>query len=209
MEKTVRLDPRVIRTRRLLRDALMALITEKGYNAITVQDITERATLNRTTFYLHYRDKDDLLFQGMAEVLDELTNRHPLPVTENKRLSVEETWESILSDFEHIEQHAAFYRVMLGKQGVPEFNQRLREYVFAVTSRRLEHALGELPAGPVPTNLVLGYIASAYVGVIQWWLENDMPYTPAEIADHLVTLYVSGVYRALGLQADTAGASHR
>lgn len=202
MENSKYVDPRVKRTHKLLRDALMALIPEKGYNAITIQEITDRATLNRTTFYLHYRDKDDLLFQGMEEVLDELMTRHPLPISENEHLSVDETRDAIISDLKHIQQYADFYRVMLGKNGNPEFGQRLRDYVFRITSGRLESALGELPAGPVPTDFVLGYIASAYVGVIQWWLENDMPYTPEEVAGYLVTLYASGVYHPLGLQAD-------
>ena len=63
MNAEKKLDPRVIRTRSVLRDSLMILIREMGYDAITVQHITDRARLNRATFYLHYRDKQDLLTQ--------------------------------------------------------------------------------------------------------------------------------------------------
>jgi AcrR family transcriptional regulator len=65
-----KIDPRIERTREMLRNALMALIQEKGFDAISVQDITERARLNRATFYLHYRDKQDLLIRTNEEVFD-------------------------------------------------------------------------------------------------------------------------------------------
>ncbi|HZY42942.1 MAG TPA: helix-turn-helix domain-containing protein, partial [Anaerolineae bacterium] len=67
-----KLDPRVIRTRQMLRDALVSLIAEKGFDAITVQDIADRATLNRATFYLHYQDKHELLINSLRDAIDEL-----------------------------------------------------------------------------------------------------------------------------------------
>jgi AcrR family transcriptional regulator len=60
-EQCDRLDPRVRRTRQLLQDALRRLLEQKGFDNITVQDITEAATLNRATFYAHYPDKFALL----------------------------------------------------------------------------------------------------------------------------------------------------
>jgi AcrR family transcriptional regulator len=66
-QKDEQVDRRVQRTRALLRDALMSLIAEKGYRAITVQNIIDRANLGRSTFYAHYQDKEDLLLSGMEE----------------------------------------------------------------------------------------------------------------------------------------------
>jgi AcrR family transcriptional regulator len=71
MSKTQkRLDPRVVRTRQMLRDALVSLIEEKGFDAITIQDIADRAGLNRATFYLHYRDKQELLVKSLRDAID-------------------------------------------------------------------------------------------------------------------------------------------
>jgi AcrR family transcriptional regulator len=196
----LKIDPRVKRTRQLLRQALMDLIPEKGYNAITIKDITDRATLNRATFYLHYRDKDDLLYKGMREVLDELTAANPLPVAEAGVLSTAETRITIERDFKHVAQNESFYRAMLGENGVWGFAHRLQKYIYELTERRLISVLGELPAGPVPAEIVLAHIASAYVGIIQWWVENDMPYPVVEMADHLVNLYALGIYQAIGLE---------
>jgi AcrR family transcriptional regulator len=201
------LDPRVRRTRKLLLDALMELIPEKGYNAITIQDITDRATLNRATFYLHYRDKDDLLYQGIHETLDNLHSRQPVPVLEQDRLTMNESVTTILSDFEHIGQNADFYCAMLGESGTAEFALKLKDLVLKTTERRLMSALGELPSGPLATDLVLEFMASGYIGVIRWWLENDMPYTPEVIARQLIHMYAVGCYKALGMEADMGEAS--
>src|SRR5215813_4202218 len=72
MRKT---DPRVIRTRQMLRDALIATILDKGYDATSIQDITDRAGLRRATFYLHYKDKDELLLHMLRDTLDELMHQ--------------------------------------------------------------------------------------------------------------------------------------
>jgi AcrR family transcriptional regulator len=185
----------------LLRNALIHLIPEKGYDAIKVRDITERATLNRATFYLHYRDKEDLLIQGMQQVLDELTSRKPSLVAEGDQIAVAETEATIRSDFEHVAENAGFYRAMLGPRGVWGFVVQLHDHFYSVTMNRLISALGGVPSGPLSTEFVLRYMSAAYVGLIRWWLEEDMPYTPEEIAKKLVWLYSYGSTRALGLEA--------
>ena len=63
------IDPRVRRTRKLLQDALRSLIHEKRFSKISVQDITERATVNRATFYAHYLDKEDLAASSLKSDL--------------------------------------------------------------------------------------------------------------------------------------------
>lgn len=194
------IDPRVRRTRQLLRQALVELIPEKGYSDITVQDITDRATLNRATFYLHYRDKEDLLHQGMREILDELVSREELPQKMGDRLSYDQTREALIDEFEHVAENAAFYRVMLGEKGVWSFVHALQEYIYTSSLKRLLAIRGKKPKSPVEVELVLSYIASAYIGVIQWWLENDMPHPPEDMADKMMTIYRDGVYRALGYE---------
>src|SRR5688572_15483761 len=70
-----KVDRRIQRTRTLLRDALMRLIIRRGYDEITIQDITDEANVARTTFYLHFSDKDDLLFSTMRDVYEDLFAR--------------------------------------------------------------------------------------------------------------------------------------
>jgi len=198
-KKRARLDPRVIRTRKLLREALIELIPERGYDAITVKDITDRATLNRATFYLHYRDKEDLLDRGFEEIWDELTRDNPFPQASDGKLSLDATRQTVLTDFEHLAKHAGFYRVMIGKQGVAHFIYRMQEYVYRSTEERLKSLESVRAPGEIPESIVLQFVASAYVGLMHWWLENDMPVEPEEMANLVVQLYSASLFEAMGL----------
>src|SRR5664279_2433284 len=113
----VKRDRRIERTRQLLSKALMDLIVERGYESITIQDITDRANVSRTTFYLHFKDKDELLFASMEKIYDGLVSGHkglmPIDVTEADFESV----TCNANDFEHVAEFADFYRAMLSKQG--------------------------------------------------------------------------------------------
>src|SRR6266700_8161509 len=104
-------DLRVRRTRKLLQQAFIELTVEKGFAALTVRDITERAMVNRSTFYRHYLDKYDLLEQYMNEIYELTDGASPGP----------------LNLLKHIQQFADFYRVMLGAKGDPLFAQRFRQ----------------------------------------------------------------------------------
>lgn len=197
-KKQAKTDPRVLRTRALLMDALMELIPEKGYEAITVKDIAERATLNRATFYLHYRNKDDLLYQGMRAVLDELNPKQPIPDRESGTFTYESTLETIVADFEHVQKHFAFYEVMLGENAVWKFVHQLQDYVYDQTLVRLVEFQGEAVESEVGLELILRHMSAAYVGVIHWWVEKGMPCSPAEMAEKLIAIYRDGLYRSLG-----------
>src|SRR5512143_406333 len=128
-KKTKKLDPRVVRTRQMLRDALVALIAEKGFDALTVQDIAERAKLNRATFYLHYHDKQDLLENSLRDAIDELMADIGASTDEQGQLVFEGPLRPIKTIFEHVAQHARFYRVMLSAEGVPAFSAGVRDYM--------------------------------------------------------------------------------
>ena len=200
-----KLDPRVRRTRQLLINALIELIPEKGYNAITVNDITDRATLNRATFYLHYREKDDLLYKGTREILDQLVSQQHLPERNGDRFTYEETWRATVKNFEFVAENKDFYKVMLGDNGVWGFINELQKYHYEATKDRFISIHGELPSTPIDIELVLHHLAASFIGIVQWWLENDMPYTPEEMADKLMQLYRDGVYRSLGYKVTEDG----
>lgn len=111
------MDPRVIRTRQLLRDALVELIDEQGYEKITVQDITKRATLNRATFYLHFRDKLDLLYQSSMETLQQLVRCIHPNFEEKKEFDLlpnyDQPHDTFMRLFEQIASNSKLYKVYL------------------------------------------------------------------------------------------------
>lgn len=117
-----KLDRRVIRSQIMLRNALISVIEEKGYDAVSVSDIVRRADLNRSTFYTHYKDKQDLLRHTFQAILAELTEKVKEFAIPQATLPTNKEIKNYLQQaFEHIAEHNDFYRVMLLKKGDLEF----------------------------------------------------------------------------------------
>ena len=194
-------DRRVRRTRKLLQEALVELTVEKGFAAVTVRDITERAEVNRATFYRHYQDKFEMLDRFAEEVYQLLET----PDEGNALADHESTGAGagaspqrlpvgIVRLFEHIRAHATFYRVMLGKNGDPGFSGKMRGYI----ERRLRQSLPEaLPEQPL-TELYLRYVSSGSVGAVLWWLDHEGTYSPADMAAVAMRLSAADLRAILG-----------
>jgi AcrR family transcriptional regulator len=194
--KQARQDRRVQRTRKLLQEALIELTIRKGFAAVTVSDITEYAEVNRATFYRHYQDKFDLLDQYAQEVyqLLDATAEAESP-TGNEAGGSEQPTAGLVKMFEHIRAYAKFYRVMLGKNGDPAFARKIHQYV----EKRLRQSLPDALLREKPqVELYLSYVSSASVGVVLWWLEHEVPYSPAEIAAVCVRLSAADLGAVLG-----------
>ena len=172
-------DLRVQRTHKLILDALIELTIEKGFSSVTISDITKRAKINRATFYRHYQNKFDLLdkyAQAVYELLDAPSETEPLHPNKG---TASQMAPGLVRMFEHIRSNARFYRVMLGKNGDPAFTEKVRQYI----KKRIQRSL---PKGFMNNetllHLYLSYSSSASVGTVLWWLENEMPYSPKEMA---------------------------
>lgn len=190
------LDPRVQRTRGLLRKALIDLIPEKGYSSITIQDITDRGTLNRATFYLHYQDKLDLLEDVFNEIMADAVWLPP----DNGVAGLDSALISIESVFDHVAKHAGFFRVMLGDENIPEFSNRIHTYIETVGLRWFTALQPEENKILVPPELAVIYLGSAVEGLLVWWLKNEMPYTSHFMSIQVMRLTVLGLHRSLGLE---------
>lgn len=190
-------DLRVKRTRKLLRDALVALIDEKGFDKISISEIADRAMINRATFYRHFRDKADLLVRCMDDIFEDLEARIVPPLDASGQPQMQAPMQNILMLFEHVNEHAAFYRVMLGKGGSSLFHMRVREVIKAIASRRLTTLGGRFPdvlMSATETDMLAHFGAATLIGLIMWWVENEQPYSPTQMAGHAITLVTQGAY---------------
>jgi len=199
-KKPKKLDPRVVRTRQQLRAALVSLIEEKGFDALTVQDITDRAELNRATFYLHYRDKQDLLEKSLRDAIDELMADLGASTAEQGQLISDETPRPIKAVFEHVAQHAHFYRVMLSAERVPAFSAGVRDYMAEVTLRWLAALQPHPKQSVVPLEIVANSLSWSLLGVLIWWLEHDRPHPPDFMAEQFRLLITLDLRQVLGLK---------
>lgn len=175
-------DRRIQRTRKALRDALHSLVLDRGYDDLSVQDITDKANLGRATFYLHYREKDELLEDLLREFSESFAQRYGSKVNYADRKVVQ-------AMFEYAENHYDFYRIMtIGKGGLAGI-RKLRAILQESYSQFLDGI--ETEAGGkfgVPRDFLDSYQANAIMSTIFLWLEQDMPYPPAEMADMYLKL---------------------
>jgi len=190
-------DRRVLRTRRQLQDSLMSLVLEKGYDAVTVEDITERADLGRTTFYLHFKDKDDLLLQSLETVYDDLVNQIQQRTIDEWVANGQGPWTLA---FRHAADNARFYQIILSGQGGSVIKNRVQNYIAATAQRTISQLTQELGVTPsVPLEVLSHYIASSLLGLIAWWLQQDQPYSVAEMDAYFRQLALQGTTQVIGI----------
>jgi AcrR family transcriptional regulator len=202
-------DLRIRRTHHFLQEAMIELVTEKGFDAITVGDIAERAMINRATFYRHYQDKYDLVATIFEEAANHLVeDMKPLP----KDIDLDEKIENLLEIwnrfFEHVAAHAQLYRAMLGKNGSPWFAARMREHIIKLMLERERQ--WKQQAGPrrqidpaMPPELPVMQLSHVLLGTIVWWLENEKRYTPRQMAAWFWRFAFYGYLSARGYEAPT------
>ena len=173
---------RVRRTRKLLREALIELIEECGFDALTVGEISERAMVSRAAFYRNYQDKYDLVEQVFAEAMQALFNA----ISEPDTVHSPQTWERF---FEHIAEYERLYRALLGRKGSPWFVLKMRASLVDLVKefRRLNMPTA-LPLYPASDELVPDLVATLFVEAITWWLEQGRPYTTQEITRRCISL---------------------
>jgi AcrR family transcriptional regulator len=190
-----KIDRRIQRTRQSLEDALVALILEKGYESISVQEIAERANVNRASFYLHYKDKDDLMVKRVEATFDELALvLSPLDPRHFDEVDLQRPQQTAI--FQHLADHAVFYRAMFS---VPAFVERTENYIVRYTRRRIGPLLRASKQQAIPSDLMLRAIAGMLISATRWWLSQDAPAPPEQIAEQMLRLIMPGVYHSLGL----------
>ncbi|WP_376797325.1 TetR/AcrR family transcriptional regulator [Thermogemmatispora sp.] len=194
-------DLRVRRTRMALREALIALIEERGFEAITVGDIAERAMVNRTTFYLHYQDKYDLVAGIFREAIEELSQSLGLPQEGPGRVDPEHPPQMWVSLFEHFAIHARMYRALLGRRGSPWFLAKVSEYIADLAHRRLQASGQPSYRYRMPAEVAIVAISNAFIGMLVWWLEEAQAHSPKQMATWFLRFALYGYYHALGFDA--------
>ncbi len=178
-------DPRSIRTREQLRQTLMSLAAEKSFASLTIQDVTDLAGLNRTTFYLHYGGMHELLEDCartlFAQMHAEIYANKVIGDTRNTTTLT----PFVESVFRHLEKHERFYRAMLGRQGDPLFRglfqELLLELIFEPIVRQTQ---GDFSDPHLELNI--RFFNAGFTGVASWWLDKDKP-IPVEQASLQIT----------------------
>jgi len=191
MRKEGKIDRRILRTRRSLRQAFYALILEKGYDGVTVGEVTDRADLGRTTFYLHYRDKEDLLMESVRDLVNGLIAQlaqvppEQWEQPDSSQSAQDIPLTAITYAFQHVAQNAVLYRIILRGEGTFSAAQRVRNIIIKSITEFMEGvtARQSLVFNPeLPLDVFLNGLAGAWIGLVSWWLEQERSYTPEQMA---------------------------
>jgi AcrR family transcriptional regulator len=170
------MDRRIQKTRNAIIEAFVGLMAEKNFEQLTINEIADRANVNRGTVYLHYVDKHDLLDQCIEIHLNQLFQNCP-PDGDTDNFSSK---DSILRMFEYLEQHAFFYSTILTNKGIPAFRKRLQD--MAMNSLNEQINMSDINQN-IQKEVLVQFLASAGVGVIEWWITNSMPYPAKDMVE--------------------------
>ena len=175
-------DRRSQRTRHLLSAALVELIREKDYNTITVSDIIERANVGLSTFYAHYRDKDDLFVGEMDRVIEVLGERIP---------SQEEMpFFPSLGLFTHVGEEYELYKALVWTPGIDLLIKHMQKSL----SQRVEQGLQKSGRDfDVPIPVLASFIVGSFLTLLKWWLENKKMYSPEQMDEMFKKLAITGL----------------
>ncbi|MBI1293961.1 TetR family transcriptional regulator [bacterium] len=189
------IDLRIQRTLQRIRHAFLELLEVKSFDQITVSAVSERAQINRATFYRHYTDIYDLA-QQITEQFD--------AIQQVQKRDTEDLVGAVRAIFEHVADYASFYRAMIRPDAIPGFRARMEETVAEQFTMLLPTLGFKAQNAAMPPALVIRYLAAAQVAFVQWWLEEGMPFSAEEAATYLIQLHTAGSWQVLGLEIEAS-----
>jgi len=185
-------DRRMRKTRQVLRETLLTLLKEKRYEDISVQDIIERADVARSTFYVHYVDKDDLL-TGSHGIFAENLGEQMLAHSAERSASAfsSRMW------FYHIQAQGDILKVIAKDSAMELAMKTLRSIIYDSVQNGMQGHAQMSKDAAVPLPLMVDYLADTLMTLIKFWFKDGMKYTPEQMDDMFQQLVLPGVLSVL------------
>jgi AcrR family transcriptional regulator len=191
-------DRRVGKTRKGLHEALISLLLETNYDSLTIQQVLDRANVGRSTFYTHFKDKDELLLSGIHDFQSTLASVH------QREKASAKGHESIVAFsramFEHAYTYRDVYHALLHTQVWPRVRQRIQDSLTELIRQECKseiHSLKEA-SSDVPVDLFVHFLASTFMSVLTWWLDRRSRLSPQQIDAVFRSLVMPSIDAALG-----------
>ena len=198
---TNKVDRRTVRTKKEIKETFISLLEEISFEKVSVRDLTERANINRGTFYLHYLDKYDLLekleeelFEKVQAIIDETAFSDHMDIVD----FTVERFPFLVRLLRCFQEEAALMKVLISPNGDANFKEKIR-HVFLYNLEGMIPLVSKAEQLHYPLDLLIAYISSAHLGVLSYWLEHDLEQSPEEIAALLVDMASKGPLVASGM----------
>jgi AcrR family transcriptional regulator len=187
------IDRRAARTRASLQRAHISLILEKGYEAMTVEDICDAANVGRSTFYAHYSSKDDLKRSGFEHLRQQLADRQKQARAAPGNIK-DRSFGFSLTMFEHARDHIDLYRALVRDRGGTVSLGQIRQILSDLV--RNEFAATENSVDMIPREFVVQYVVGAFMAVLLWWLDGGAKLPPNSVDAMFRRLVTEGITRS-------------
>jgi len=184
-------DRRVQRTRNMLYEAFMEIMSEKGYEAITVQDIIDRANVGRSTFYFHFSDKEQLLLSSinqLREFLKQQSINRSLP-----EVSGEYRFGFSLAMLQHIQSSIRMYKATVSKKGGAFVLQHIQRMLAELTRNEIAAHLPYSASLSIPQDVAIEFVVNTFLLLLTWWVDRNMPCSAEDMDRIFHKLTLSGL----------------
>jgi AcrR family transcriptional regulator len=187
-------DRRIRRTQKLLGSALIALALERGYENITIQDVTERADIGYRTYFRHYSGLDELSLAFAKERLEELYLILGLPeVGQEVDDPVTTFLQSGEALFRHIQKEEEVFRALLLDNSL----YFILDPIMRMACQKSEELLSGIPDAKISASISANHIIASVFALMRWWLENNMPHPPEKMGEIYTRLIIQPTWLAM------------
>lgn len=191
-------DRRVRRTRSALREAMVALIIEKGFDAITVADLLKRGDVARSTFYQHYTGKESVLIDGIR-VLEEYLGGIQASVLGKETRSCLAFVGPML---EHVEGHRELYHALTADRGAAVVNGAVRKMFLRLIGREVRRSKRQaVESVGLPEEALIAYVTDSFLSIMTWWLESRGRRSTADV-ETIFRQLIEPTLRSVGMLRD-------
>lgn len=173
-------DRRTQKTRKALSEALISLMFEKSYESIVVQDILDRANVGRSTFYTHFRDRDELLVNGLQDLRELLRTAQTAARAASAR-NHEHVIGFSLAMFEHAYSHKKLYQALVGGPGWAIVRQHIEDMLVQLMTEEARTLFKKKTSSEVHFELFVHFLGATFMSVLTWWFNQRNPLSPKEI----------------------------
>ena len=189
------MDRRQKKTRKAIFDAFAALLEQKNYEKITVQEIIDKADVGRTTFYAHFETKDCLLQEMCADIFGHVFSEHLHAESTHDFSNKEYT---LTEQITHILYHLRDSRAEILRLLSGESSEIFLNYMKPYLVRVLDPLIREEVSG-IPASYQRRMFSDSFAGTIKWWSDEKMQHTPEEVAGYYVTVITQGLLKPDGI----------
>ncbi|MDQ0271607.1 TetR/AcrR family transcriptional regulator [Cytobacillus purgationiresistens] len=178
-------DRRISKSKKVLKEALISLMSEKDFKKITITDLVSKADLNRGTFYKHFQTKEELLDELIDDVMEDLITAYREPYLFTDQFSIKDLSTTTVKIFEHVNEYSDFYTIIVNSNVLPGFQDRIIHVLtqLSVHEISMEHIDEQINA-----NLLTSYNVYALFGLIVEWVKGGFIYTPSHMTEQLIAI---------------------